>query len=89
MTLATTLDPDQATLWWIALAVGAVVIGVVIVLFAMLSRLLSDISSGVATLDAMAERVESGSASGDLRATASVLRDIRDEIRVHDDLLSR
>lgn len=89
MTLATTLDPGQATLWWIALAVGAVVIGVVIVLFALLSRLLSDISSGVATLDTMAERVEGGSASGDLRATASVLRDIRDEIRVHDDLLSR
>lgn len=87
--LATTLDPGQATLWWIALAVGAVVIGVVIVLFALLSRLLSDIRFGVSALDAMAERIETTSASSDLRATASVLRDIRDEIRVHDDLLSR
>ncbi len=82
------LDPSQATFWWIALAVGAVVVGVVVVLLALLSRLLNDIRFGVAALDAMAERIEHGTAAGDLRATASVLRDIRDEIRVHDDLLS-
>ena len=82
------LDPGQTTLWWIALAIGAVVIGVVIVLFALLSRLLSDISLGVSALDTMAERIELSSGAGDLRATASVLRDIRDELRVHDDLLS-
>ncbi len=83
------LDQSQYTLWWIALAIGAVVVAVVVVLFTFLSRLLHDIRVGVEALDEVAERMESGTASGDLRATASVLRDIRDEIRVHDDLLPR
>lgn len=82
------LDPGQATMWWIALAVGAVVVATVVVLFLFLSRLLTDIRSGVEVLEQMAERVEQDSSSGDLRETAAVLRDIRDEIRVHDDLLS-
>ncbi len=83
------LNPGQATLWWIALAIGAVVVAVVIVLFLFLSRLLHDIRVGVMELDDVAERIETGTAAGDLRATASVLRDIRDEIRVHDDLFPR
>ncbi len=83
------LDQSQYTLWWIALAIGAVVVAVVVVLFTFLSRLLRDIRVGVEALDEVAERMESGTATGDLRATASVLRDIRDEIRVHDDLLPR
>jgi len=83
------LDPSQVTLWWIALAIGFVVVAVVVVLFTFLSRLLHDIRVGVMELDDIAERIESGTAAGDLRATASVLRDIRDEIRVHDDILPR
>ncbi len=88
--ILTMLDTGQYTLWWIALAIGAVVVAVVVVLFTFLSRLLHDIRVGVEALDDVAERMESGtSATGDLRATASVLRDIRDELRVHDDLLPR
>ena len=83
------LDTGQYTLWWIALAIGLVVVLVVVVLFTFLSRLLHDIRVGVEALDEVAERMESGTATDDLRATASVLRDIRDEIRVHDDLLPR
>ncbi len=87
--ILTMLDTGQYTLWWIALAIGAVVVAVVVVLFTFLSRLLHDIRVGVEALDDAAERMESGTATGDLRATASVLRDIRDELRVHDDLLPR
>lgn len=83
------LDQSQVTLWWIALAIGFVVVAVVVVLFTFLSRLLHDIRVGVMELDDIAERIETGTAAGDLRATASVLRDIRDEIRVHDDILPR
>ncbi len=83
------LNPEQAVLWWVALAIGAVVVAVVIVLFLFLSRLLRDIHFGVAAMGEMAERVERGSATGDLRATAMTLREIREEIRIHDDLLSR
>ncbi len=83
------LDQSQVTLWWIALAIGFVVVAVVVVLFTFLSRLLHDIRVGVMELDDVAERIETGTAAGDLRATASVLRDIRDEIRVHDDILLR
>jgi hypothetical protein len=82
------LNPAQATLWWIALALGAVVVAVVVALFLFLSRLLHDIGFGLAAIDEMAERVERGSATSDLRATASTLRELREEIRVHDDLLS-
>ena len=87
--ILTMLDTGQYTLWWIALAIGAVVVAVVVVLFTFLSRLLHDIRVGVEALDDAAERMESSTATGDLRATASVLRDIRDELRVHDDLLPR
>lgn len=87
MTLLT-LNPAQSTLWWIALAIGAVVVAVVIVLFLFLSRLLADIGDGVAAIDEVAERLRRGSATGELRATASTLRELREEIRIHDDLLS-
>jgi hypothetical protein len=83
------LNPEQAVLWWVALAIGAVVVAVVIVLFLFLSRLLHDIRFGVAAMGEMAEQVQRGSATGDLRATAMTLREIREEIRIHDDLLSR
>lgn len=82
------LNPGQATLWWIALAIGAVVVAVVIVLFLFLSRLLHDIGSGMAAIDEMANRLERSTVTDDLRATALTLRELRDEIRVHDDLLS-
>lgn len=82
------LNSGQATLWWIALVIGAVVVAVVIVLFLFLSRLLSDIGDGVAAIDEMAERLRRGSGTGELRATASTLRELREEIRIHDDLLS-
>lgn len=83
------LDTGQYTLWWIALAIGLVVVLVVVLLFTFLSRLLHDIRVGVTALNEVAGRIESVSAAGDLRETATILRDIRDEIRVHDDLLPR
>ena len=83
------LDPAEAMFWWVALAVGAVVVAVVVVLFTFLSRLLHDIGHGVAALEQVAERLEHGAAPGALKATASVLQDIRDEIRLHDERLSR
>lgn len=86
--IALTLGPGETALWWIALAVGVVVIGVVVALFTLLSRLLADMSFGVASLGEMAERLERASAGGDLERTASLLRELREEIRVHDERLS-
>ncbi len=86
--IALTLGPGEVALWWIALAVGVVVLGVVVALLTLLSRLLRDVAFGVASLGEMADRLEQASAAGDLGRTAFVLSELREEIRVHDERLS-
>lgn len=83
------ITSDQATLWWIALAIGLVVVAVVIALLTMLSRLLSDVASGVASLLEVAEGIERIAPGNDLPATAAGLRELGAEIRLQDDLLTR
>jgi predicted signal transduction protein with EAL and GGDEF domain len=83
------LTTDQATLWWIALAIGLVVVAVVIVLLTLLSRFLSDVASGVAALQDVAEQIERVAPSDDLPATAASLRELGAEIQLQDDLLTR
>lgn len=83
------LDTGEVTLWWVALAVGAVVVAVVIVLLALLSRLLSDVGSSVASLDEIAGQLEQETQADALPATATSLRDLSTEIKLHDDLLAR
>lgn len=86
---ATVLNTGQATLWWIALAIGLVVVGVVIALLTFLSRLLNDAVSGVASLEEIAEGVERDTPGGDLPATAASLRELHSEIQLQNDLLGR
>ena len=83
------LDTGEVTLWWIALALGAVVLAVVIVLLTLLSRLLGDVGSSVASLDEIAGRLERETPADALTTTATSLRDLRTEIKLHDDLLAR
>lgn len=86
---ATMLTSNQATLWWIALVIGIVVVLVVVALLTFLSRLLNDAVSGVATLQEIAERVDRETPGDDLPATAANLRELRTEIKLQDDLLAR
>lgn len=85
---ALVLDSGQATLWWIALAVGAVVVGVVIALLTLLSRLLTGVGSSVAALEEVAGRID-GAAPGDLPAAAASLRELGTEIKLQDELLGQ
>jgi len=86
---ALALGPGQAALWWIALAVGLVVVAVVIALLTLLSRLLSDIVSSVGSLNEVAEGLGPEAAGDDLAATAASLRELRTEIKFQEELLAR
>ncbi|MCA1702212.1 MAG: hypothetical protein LC808_02645 [Actinobacteria bacterium] len=89
MTTLALITSTQATLWWIALAIGLVVVATVVVLLTFLSRLLSDIASGVASLEEIAEGIEQIAPGDDLPATAAGLRELGAEIKLQDDLLTR
>ncbi|MEJ7657779.1 MAG: hypothetical protein WKF33_12205 [Thermoleophilaceae bacterium] len=86
---ALVLDPGQATLWWIALAVGAVVVGVVIALLTLLSRLLTGVGSSVAALEEVAGRIDGAAPGDDLPAAAASLRELGTEIKLQDELLGQ
>lgn len=79
---------DNHAFWLIALGMGAVVVLVVIALLALLLRLVKDIDSGVEVLTATATEVAGNTAAiMELPKTAAVVKDIREEALIHNELL--
>jgi hypothetical protein len=80
---------DDNTLWVIALAAGAVVLLVVLALLLALYRYVRDIDVAVSSLDDVGGDVAANTVKiRDLLTTASVLKQIRAEVRIHDDYLA-
>lgn len=86
---AARLTPEQETLWTVALVAGVVVLLVVVALMAFLLLLLRDIHLGVLAVSAMADRLRADTTPADLPATAGTIRELDDELRRHDEELSR
>jgi len=81
---------EDTSVWWVALALGAVVLVVVAALLAFLYRQVCAIESGVTPLVGAGEGVVANTAKiRDLLTTAAVLNQIKAEAVVHDDYLSR
>ncbi len=80
---------DDNALWVIALAAGAVVLLVVALLLFALYRYVRDIDTAVSSLDELGGGVAANTVKiRDLLTTASVLKQIRAEVRIHDDYLA-
>ena len=80
---------DDNALWVIALAAGAVVLLVVALLLFALYRYVRDIDTAVSSLDEIGDGVAANTVKiRDLLTTASVLKQIRAEVRIHDDYLA-
>ncbi|MDQ3409916.1 MAG: hypothetical protein M3469_08055 [Actinomycetota bacterium] len=80
---------DDNALWVIALAAGAVVLLVVALLLFALYRYVRDIDTAVSSLDELGDGVAANTVKiRDLLTTASVLKQIRAEVRIHDDYLA-
>ncbi len=80
---------DDNALWVIALAAGAVVLLVVALLLFALYRYVRDIDKAVSSLDELGDGVAANTVKiRDLLTTASVLKQIRAEVRIHDDYLA-
>jgi galactitol-specific phosphotransferase system IIC component len=83
------LQPQETTLWEIALGLGLVVILVVIALLTLLSRLVHDIDVGVWNLWTMTKRAAQNTTGlYQLAGTGSIVRALREELLRHDNLLS-
>lgn len=81
---------ETHTFWQITLGMGFVVLLVVIALLTLLLRYVRDIDEGVEGLTGRAKAVAANTvAIQQLPTTASVLREIRDEALIHQDLLSK
>ena len=80
---------DDNILWVIALAAGAVVLLVVFALLLALYRYVRDIDKAVSSLDEVGGGVAANTVKiRDLLTTASILKQIRAEVRIHDDYLA-
>lgn len=87
--LLTVTGADQ-TFWLIALGIGLVVVAVVIALLTLLVRLVSYIDEGVAEVWATATRLAANTATTwQLQNSLHATRQLKDEIRRHDQLLER
>lgn len=81
---------ETHTFWQIALGIGLVVVLVVVALLTLLLRLLKDVDVGVQAASATAKDVAGNTAAiEELSTTATVLREIRAEMQIHHDLLSK
>jgi Na+-transporting methylmalonyl-CoA/oxaloacetate decarboxylase gamma subunit len=80
---------DQ-TFWLIGLGIGLVVVAVVIALLTLLVRLVRYIDEGVAEVWATATRLAANTATTwQLHNTLHASRQLKDELRRHDQLLER
>lgn len=89
MMIGVEITDDQETLWTVALVIGAVVLLAVVALMSFLYLVLRDIRTGVMALGGMAERMREELTAGDLPATAAAMQELREELRLHEEALSR
>ncbi|MDQ2727149.1 MAG: hypothetical protein M3Y91_04605 [Actinomycetota bacterium] len=84
------LSQQNLNFWWIAIGMGVVVIGVVIVLLSLLVAYVKDIDDRVDDAWETALKVaENTTAVWQLTNTAQATTDLRDEVQRHADLLSK
>lgn len=82
------LFTEEVILWQVALAVGAVVLVVVVVLLDLLRRLVTDIDTHVGSLWKVATNLAANTATAhQLDETAVALRELRDEVQQHEPTL--
>lgn len=82
------LTTDQRVIWYVALAIGVVVIVTVIALLSMLMALVGEIDVGVQHVWRSAKRLAANTATTwQVGGLAATLGDVRDEIVRHDQLL--
>jgi hypothetical protein len=84
------LPPDVETIWWVTLAVGAIVAIVVVVLLQILLNAVKQVERDVITLWETATTVARNTATTWMLAnTADALDTIKTEATKHDELLDR
>ena len=89
MLVAAPLSQSNLNLWWIALALGTVVVIVVIVLLSLLVSLVDDIDVRVADAWNTATRVAANTATTWMLDECAVLtNDLREEVMRHAQLLA-
>lgn len=87
--IAVALTQQNLNFWWIALGMGVVVVGVVIILLSLLSAYVKDIDERVADAWETATRLAANTATTwQLNRTAEQTNDLRVEVQRHADLLS-
>jgi len=83
------ITADDRTFWYVALAVGAVVLVVVVALLTLLVLFLRDIDGGMRGALGVAQGIVADSAAAEqLEPVRSAVREIRDELSVHEQILS-
>lgn len=88
--MALALTGDDRVLWDVALAAGAVVVLVVVALLVLMLLFLRDVDVRLGALRDARERARGDrSAASEMAATAAALDGLRQEIRLHDELLAR
>ncbi|MDQ3931275.1 MAG: hypothetical protein M3252_00320 [Actinomycetota bacterium] len=84
------LAPEEVSAWQIALGIGGVVLVAVIALLGLLLSFVNQIDRGVKVLWDTATRFAANTATlWQLDAVAVTLEEIRDEARLHDELLGQ
>ena len=84
------LASRDETFWWIALGIGAVVLVVVVALLVLLLRLVDDLSAALSDVWLTAKLVARNTINGwKLREAASIVEELRDEVRSHGEVLQR
>lgn len=82
------LTTDERVIWYVALAIGVVVIIAVIALLSLLMALVGDIDVGVQNVWRSAKRLAGNTATTwQVGGLAAVLKDVRAEVVRHDQLL--
>ncbi len=81
---------DERAIWMVALGLALVVVLVVILLLTLLMRFVNDILENVDALWTMAKRMaQNTSTTHQFTTTAGLLNDIKEEMLIHDELLSK
>ncbi len=84
------LTHSQLSTWWIAIGVGFVVVVVLAVLLALLASFLADVDRSVNQVSKVAKALEEElSAAPLLDQTAEATAALRDEAKLHADLVDR
>ncbi len=83
------ITAEDRTFWYVALAVGAVVLAVVVALLTLLVLFLRDIDGGMRGALGVAQGILANTAAAEqFEPVRSAVREIRDELSVHAQILS-